>query len=145
MICTSKVCQILSFLVNQNISRRSIGGVVRIHRRDLQNILLKRALARARLHLSSKLVSYIEHPDCVHLEFEDGSIRTCDLLVGADGIKSTIRRLFLASQHKDGYQESVGPVWTGTYAYRGIVPRDVLLERMPGHRVTRIPMMVSIN
>ena len=102
-------------------------------------------MTRARLHLSSKAASYTERPDCVNLEFEDGSTRTCDLLVGADGIKSTIRRLFLESQLKDGYQGLTEPVWTGTYAYRGIVPRDVLLKKMPDHRVTRMAVMVSIS
>ena len=118
------------------------GGVFKIHRADLQRVLLKGALAHARVHLAKKLVSYTEHPDSVSLEFVDGSKRTCELLVGADGIKSIVRRLFLASRPG---QESIEPVWTGTYAYRGLIPRDVLLKAMPGHRVTRVPVMVSTN
>jgi len=126
----------------QHIFDMSIkGAAIKIHRADLQKILLKRALTHARLHLSSKLVSYTEHLDSVHLEFENDSTQTCDLLVGADGIRSITRRLFLASQIGDGYQESIDPVWTGTYAYRGIIPRDELLKKIPGHRVTRAPVM----
>ena len=104
--------------------------------------MLKNALTHARLHLASKLVSYTEHPDSVSLEFMDGSKRTCDLLVGADGIRSTMRRIFLTSRHG---QESIEPVWTGTYAYRGLIPRDALLKTMAGHRATRVPVIVSIN
>ena len=118
------------------------GPVFKIHRADLQRVLLKGALAHARVHLAKKLVSYTEHPDSVSLEFVDGSKRTCELLVGADGIKSIVRRLFLASRPG---QESIEPVWTGTYAYRGIVPRDVLLKKMPDHRVTRMAVMVSVS
>ena len=51
----------------------SLGGVVRIHRADLQRIMVKHALTHGRLHLSRKLVSYTEHADSVHLEFMDGS------------------------------------------------------------------------
>ncbi|KAK2467655.1 hypothetical protein APHAL10511_000510 [Amanita phalloides] len=117
------------------------GGIVRIHRADLQKVLLKCALRRARLHLSSKLVSYTEHQDSVHLVFENGSRGTCDLLVGADGIKSTVRRLFLMSRPGSGYQDSIDPIWTGTYAYRGIIPRDELEQRMSGHRAAKVPVM----
>lgn len=121
------------------------GGVVRIHRADLQRIMMKHALTHARLHLSRKLVSYTEHADSVHLEFMDGSKRTCDLLVGADGIKSTVRRIFLASRPGNGCQKSIEPIWTGSYAYRGVIPRHTVLDRFPGHRVTRNPVMVSVS
>ncbi|KAF8693040.1 hypothetical protein AX14_002349 [Amanita brunnescens Koide BX004] len=114
------------------------GGIFKIHRADLQRVLLKMALAHARVHLANKLVSYTEHPDSISLEFENGSKRTCHLLVGADGIKSIVRKLFLASRPG---QESSEPVWTGTYAYRGLIQRDVLLKAMPSHRVTRLPAM----
>lgn len=121
------------------------GSVVRIHRADLQRIMVKHALTRAHLHLSRKLVSYTEHEDSVHLEFMDGSKGTCDLLVGADGIKSTIRKIFLASRPGNEYQKSIEPIWTGSYAYRGIIPRETVLNRFPGHRATRNPVMVSIS
>lgn len=122
---------------------RFLGGIARIHRADLQRVLLKGALTHARLHLSSKLVSYEEHSDSVSLEFMDGSKRTCDLLVGADGLKSTVRRIFLAS--RPGQESSIDPVWTGTYAYRGLIPRDTLLKAMPGHRAAQGPVVVSHN
>ncbi|KAF8621275.1 hypothetical protein AX15_007931 [Amanita polypyramis BW_CC] len=116
------------------------GGHVRIHRADLQRILLKRALTSGRLHLSHKLVTYTEHSDGVHLVFEDGSEVICDLLIGADGIRSTVRRLFLTSLGGTGHLDSIEPVWTGTYAYRGLVPREELVKRLPDHTVTKVPV-----
>ena len=135
-----KVRQLMFFLVGYRLIRS--GGITRIHRADLQRVLLKSALTHSRLHLASKLVSYAEHPDNVSLEFMDGSKRTCDLLVGADGIKSTVRRIFLASRPG---QESIEPVWTGSYAYRGRIPRNALLKMMPGHRVTRVPLIQYVG
>ncbi|SRR6266550_4825441 len=128
-----------------SVLNRFLGEAFKIRRADLQKILLKKASTYARLHLSSKLVSYTECLDSVQLEFLDGSKRTCQLLVGADGIKSTVRRIFLENRPRDGYQESIEPVWIGTYAYRGIVPREVLLKGSPGHRAARVPVMVSMN
>jgi hypothetical protein len=74
-----------------------LGGGARIHRADLQKVLLKSALTHTRLHLAIKLVSYTEHLDSVSLKFIDGSKRTCDLLVGADGLKLAVRRIFTTS------------------------------------------------
>lgn len=142
LIFMLKVCRAMLVRVSDECS---LGGVVRIHRADLQRIMVKHALTHARLHLSRKLVSYTEHADSVHLEFMDGSKGTCDLLVGADGIKSTVRRIFLASRPGNGYQKSIEPIWTGSYAYRGIIPRNTVLNRFPGHRATRNPVMVSIS
>ncbi|PFH51267.1 hypothetical protein AMATHDRAFT_142975, partial [Amanita thiersii Skay4041] len=118
------------------------GGMVRVHRADLQRILMKHASAACKLHLSSRLVSCTEKDDGVHLLFEDGSTKTCDLLVGADGIKSTVRRLFLERQPPEqGHGESIEPVWSGTYAYRGLVPKTLLDEKLPGHRASQVPVM----
>ncbi|KAM6494775.1 salicylate hydroxylase [Amanita muscaria] len=117
------------------------GGLVRIHRADLQRILLDDATKRCRLHLSSKLVSYTEHEDSVQMVFENGSTGTCDLLIGADGVKSVMRRLFLANQPGDGYKESIDPVWSGSCAYRGIISREELFKKFPGHRAAQDSVM----
>ncbi|KIL58547.1 hypothetical protein M378DRAFT_27484 [Amanita muscaria Koide BX008] len=118
------------------------GGLVRIHRANLQKILVNHATKRCRLHLSSKLVSYTEHEDSVQMVFENGSTGTCDLLIGADGVKSVMRRLFLTNQPGDGYKESIDPVWSGSYAYRGIVSSEELFKKLPGHRAARDSVMV---
>lgn len=130
----------------------SIGGTIRLHRKALQQSLLTVQPA-GRVHLSRRLSSYEETDDDVKLYFTDGTTATCNLLVGADGIRSIVRRGFLEKHAivaqatkpvPDGLQLG-DPVWSGTYAYRGLVPFDKLATRFPGHRAITTPMMVSLH
>lgn len=94
-----------------------------------------------RLHLSHRLVSYKEIRDEVHLAFQDGSSAICDLLIGIDGIKSVVRKCFL---EKRGLlsSPSLNPVWTGSFAYRGLISVDEIEKEFPGHRAMIMPVMV---
>lgn len=118
------------------------GGGLRFHRAELQRALLDHVPSTARIHLSKRLKSYTEGAN-VDLVFEDGFTTSCDLLIGADGIKSTVRRLFLARKGTTEDLGSINPMWTGSVAYRGLVPVDDLEHRFPGHRATMVPVMVG--
>ncbi|KAI0976018.1 hypothetical protein F4678DRAFT_456346 [Xylaria arbuscula] len=48
-----------------------------------------------RLHASKKLTSIDQHPNFITLHFADGTTHECDILVGADGIRSTVRKFIL--------------------------------------------------
>jgi len=61
-------------------------------------------------HLEQKAGSVIAH-------FEDGTCDTGDILVGADGIRSTTRSQIAPDQH---------PVYAGYVAWRGLVDEDQL-------------------
>jgi salicylate hydroxylase len=91
--------------------------------------------------LSHRLVSYEEVGDEIHLTFQDGSSAICDLLIGVDGIKSVVRKCFLEQRGLPS-SPSYNPVWTGSYAYRGLVPADELEKEFPGHRAVIMPVMV---
>ncbi|KJA13325.1 hypothetical protein HYPSUDRAFT_49909, partial [Hypholoma sublateritium FD-334 SS-4] len=124
----------------------SNGGTIRLHRKALQQSLLAVQPA-GRVHLSHRLMTYEETDSQARLHFTDGTTATCDLLVGADGIRSTVRRKFLekhavAVPLPDGLQLG-DPVWSGTYAYRGLVPFNKLAARFPGHRAITTPMMYA--
>ena len=114
------------------------GGAIRFHRADLQQTLISKLSGR--LYLSHRLVSYEEVGDEIHLTFQDGSSAICDLLIGVDGIKSVVRKCFL---EKRGVPFSYNPVWTGSFAYRGLVPVDELEKKFPGHRAVIMPVMVK--
>jgi salicylate hydroxylase len=94
------------------------------------------------LHLSHRFVSYEETDKEIQLQFQDGKTASCDLLIGMDGIKSVVRKCFLIKQ---GLLDSpsIHPFWTGSFAYRGLVPIDKLEASFPGHRVFHTPMMVG--
>lgn len=53
------------------------------------------------------------------LRFSDGTTHEADLIIGADGIKSTTRSAIIG---KD--DSRLG--FSGTYAYRGLIPIDLL-------------------
>jgi salicylate hydroxylase len=83
-----------------------------IHRADLLAALAD-ALAPDRVHLGHQLTDLADRGDHVRARFANGAHAEVEVLVGADGIHSTIRnRLF-------GPQE---PHFTGCVAYRGLVP-----------------------
>ena len=65
-----------------------------IDRGALHRILQDRAQrAGVRIHHGKKLIRVDEHPDGVTAHFADGSSASADVLVGADGVHSVVRRL----------------------------------------------------
>ena len=87
-----------------------------IHRADLQRIL-SGALGGAGLNLGHRLVDLVDEGDGVRLEFANGRSAQADLVIGADGVRSLVRR------YVSGGEDAV---YSGTSAFRGIVPVDRL-------------------
>jgi 2-polyprenyl-6-methoxyphenol hydroxylase-like FAD-dependent oxidoreductase len=106
------------------ISERYGSDVAIIHRADLQAALAG-AFGRDGLHLGTELISFTEDRDQVHVKLRDGAVTTGDFLVGADGLRSMVRRQLLG----DG-----DPVYLGSTIWRGIVGKEGIgLQR--GHCV----------
>ncbi len=87
-----------------------------VHRADLQRIL-KEALGGTGLHLGHQLTALAEQGGVIGLTFANGRTLEADLVVGADGVRSTVRR-FVTGREETAY--------SGTSAFRGIVPVDRL-------------------
>lgn len=87
-----------------------------IHRASLQKVLAG-AHGGDGLHLAHRLAAIAEEPGGVLLSFENGHTHRARLVIGADGVRSAVRR------HVDGRP---GAVYSGTSAFRGIVPRAAL-------------------
>jgi 2-polyprenyl-6-methoxyphenol hydroxylase-like FAD-dependent oxidoreductase len=69
------------------------GGDVEILRGDLTAILYERTRARCEYRFGDSVTALTETADGVRAEFEHGPAQTFDLVVGADGNHSRVRRL----------------------------------------------------
>ncbi|WP_378733829.1 FAD-dependent monooxygenase [Nocardia brasiliensis] len=69
------------------------GGDVEILRGDLAEIMYQRTAEHCEYRFGDSISALTELADGVHVEFEHGPARTFDLVFGADGIHSRVRRL----------------------------------------------------
>ncbi|TDV53916.1 FAD-dependent monooxygenase [Actinophytocola oryzae] len=69
------------------------GGDIEIRRGDLAQILYERTRDSCEYVFGDSITSLTESEGGVHVTFERGAPRTFDLVVGADGIHSNVRRL----------------------------------------------------
>jgi 2-polyprenyl-6-methoxyphenol hydroxylase-like FAD-dependent oxidoreductase len=69
------------------------GGDVEIMRGDLSAIMYERTAARCEYRFGDSITALIETAGGVRAEFERGAPQTFDLVIGADGIHSRVRRL----------------------------------------------------
>lgn len=84
------------------------------HRADLLRMLAD-ALPPGRLHTGHRLTRLVDRGDRVEAEFANGTRVSADMLVGADGIHSTVRTALFGPDQ---------PRFTGCIAYRGLVPSE---------------------
>ncbi|KZT01894.1 FAD/NAD(P)-binding domain-containing protein [Laetiporus sulphureus 93-53] len=126
---------------------------VTYHRAQFHKVLKKHIPDSCKLHLSKRLTSYATKDSGeIGLQFADGSSGTCDVLVGCDGIKSTVRDVLyrsLAEQAKEAGDDAKAsellakakPVWTGKIMYRSLIPKDILEVASPGNPLSQKPHM----
>jgi salicylate hydroxylase len=96
-----------------------------IHRADLQKSL-GGAFSTGHLHLGHRLTNLVQERDSVVLEFANGRVERVDIVVGADGVRSTTRRWVTGADDT---------VYSGTSAFRGIVPTENLPSLPDPHAI----------
>ena len=97
-------------------------GAMRIKRADLQKLLLDGLEKEGIKVMYSKSIKEIdESGDGVKMTFVDGSIDNVDILIGADGIHSSVRKICKIN-------ESV-PKYTGLVGIYGSIKKDVLKSK----------------
>ncbi|MFK3982809.1 FAD-dependent monooxygenase [Micromonospora sp. NPDC050397] len=92
---------------------QGVGPCLSLHRAELHRVLLD-SIGDQSVRWGRQPVALVAESDRVAVEFDDTSTERYDLVIGADGVNSTVRRLAF-----DGQQAR--PL--GQYAYRFLAPR----------------------
>jgi salicylate hydroxylase len=82
-----------------------------VHRADLLAMLVD-TLPPERLHTGHRLTGFSEHGDHVDMAFDNGTQARADIVIGADGIHSSVRHILFGAE---------APRFTGVTAYRGLI------------------------
>ena len=93
-----------------------------IMRSNLIDELRKAAIrAGARLRIGTRATEFEERGEIVNVRFSDGSEDSYDLIVGADGVRSNVRRQI--------FPQSPSPAYSGVTMFRGMF--DGISEELP--------------
>jgi salicylate hydroxylase len=107
-------------------------------------ILEKHLPPSCTVHLKKRLVSYTEpegedahSTSSIRLEFADGTIATADVLIGADGIRSAVRKAMFGAASKDqgddktDMKQYIDATFTGISVYRSLISAEPLAKENP--------------
>lgn len=112
MVVTDRQLQPLSVVDIKPFTRQLKVNNVAIHRANLQDILVN-SLPSNSIHLDKALVGMQKQHDKIVLQFADGSHILSSCIVGADGLRSAVRKLWLGTgEVRDAHQ----------WCWRGVAP-----------------------
>jgi salicylate hydroxylase len=108
------------FALSEDHERKHGAPYVQLHRADFHEILAARAQSFKPdlIRLNHRLTGFMETADHVEARFENGHVARGDLLIGADGLKSVVRRQICGDPPA---------TYTGDGVWRLMVP----VERLP--------------
>lgn len=96
---------------------------ITVHRNDLHQVLVKavEAASPGAIRLDHRFNGIEQRDGHVTLSFHDKPSATFDVVIGADGVHSRMREILFGS----------GPAkFTGIVAWRGVIPAELLPERL---------------
>ncbi|KAL0577537.1 hypothetical protein V5O48_004435 [Marasmius crinis-equi] len=161
-LCFSSQSDSLAFSFRKSDQRKGVeffsmegrGSLMTFHRGDFQRKLLEQIPSNCQIHFSKRLVSYTRHHTGeLNLDFADGTSQPCDILVGADGIKSTARACVLREKAREARSQRrtqqeisaleacIAPEFSGYIAYRSVVPTESLREKAAEFPLPKSPVM----
>jgi len=97
------------------------GRFVTIGRSDLSRLLFEKIKNDTEVIFGDEVVGLQQKSDCVQTEFKHGNQRQFDLVIGADGLHSAIRRLVLGAQ--DRFEKQLGYI-VAAFEVSGYRPRN---------------------
>ena len=113
------------------------GRYVTLGRSDLSRLLFEKVGGGTEVMFDDEIVALQEHPDCVRVRFERAGERRFELVIGADGLHSNVRRLAFGPAHR--FETHLGYV-VAAFEARGYRPRDedvYVMYGQPGRMLGR--------
>ena len=114
-------------------------GPSSMHRQHMIAVLERHLPTSCKVHSRKQLVSYLEpEQEDIHstspirLEFADGTTAITDVLIGADGVRSAVRKtMFEAAAEENGdskmdLKQYIDATFTGMTVYRSLVSAEML-------------------
>jgi 2-polyprenyl-6-methoxyphenol hydroxylase-like FAD-dependent oxidoreductase len=107
------------------------GGDLEVLRSDLSQVLYDHSRDRAEYVFGDSIATLEQHAGGVDVTFEKGSARTFDLVIGADGLHSVVRRLAFGPERD--YVRHLGYYIAGWDVPNSFgVEQDALMYNVPG-------------
>jgi 2-polyprenyl-6-methoxyphenol hydroxylase-like FAD-dependent oxidoreductase len=97
------------------------GRFVTIGRSDLSRLLFEKVAATTEVIFGDEIVALDEQTDSVEVQFQQASTRRFDLVIGADGLHSNVRRLVFGPQER--FEKDLGYV-VAAFEVSGYRPRN---------------------
>jgi salicylate hydroxylase len=121
-----------------DVKARGVGDVGQksVHRAHFLDELVK-LVPNEVPEFGKRLMNIRERDDKMVLTFEDGTVAEADAVIGCDGIKSRTREILLGKDH-----EAAHAVFSGKYAYRGLIPMDIAVNAL-GDELARNSQMYT--
>ncbi|KAG2076333.1 FAD/NAD(P)-binding domain-containing protein [Suillus decipiens] len=110
-----------------------------LQRQHLVDIFKQYLPSSCSLHFNKRLTRYDKQlSGSLILHFADDTTSTTDVLIGADGVHSSVRKTLFESLDRDIVDPSMirhytDPSWTGTLVYRTVVPAEKLSDLDPNN------------
>ncbi|KAG7095080.1 hypothetical protein E1B28_005868 [Marasmius oreades] len=138
------------------LNMRGSGSLTTFHRGDFQRAIFAQlpSSPNCQMYYSKRLRSYTRECDgTINLHFDDGSSHVCDVLVGADGIKSITRACMLREKASEArikgrppqeintLENCIHPEFSGYVVYRSVVPREKLVGNASDTLLPKSPVL----
>lgn len=120
--------------------RMTNGRFVSLPRGDLASAIYRTIETKVETVFADTIVDVEETPTSVNVAFESGVQRSFDLLIGADGLHSQIRKLIFGDEQQ--YEKDLG-YRVATFQTEGYRPRDELAyvtHAAPDRQIARIAL-----
>ncbi len=116
------------------------GRFVTLGRSDLSRLLFEKIKDTTKIIFGTEIVDLQEHADSVQVQFNTGDERRFDLVIGADGLHSNVRRLVFGPE--DRFEKQLGYL-VAAFEVRGYRPRDedvYVIYSEPGRMLGRFAL-----